>query len=53
MGVDHKSLLHHLLELWRDEQHGKVLRVLDLDVEADGLSGALLMDNPRPAPNGL
>ena len=51
--LDHQPLLHHLSELGRDDEHGRILGVPDLQVEPDRLPGALLMPCPRLAPHRL
>ena len=51
--LDYQPLLHHLPELGRDDQHRQVLDVLDLDVEPDRLSGALLVSCPSLAPHDV
>ena len=45
--VDDQPGVYHLHELARDDEHGEVLVVLDLLVEAQRLPGPLLVALPR------
>ena len=50
-GLDHQPLLHHLRELGRDDEHGEILHVLDLNVETQRLSCPLFVAGAqRPSP---